>query len=359
MKTQKIVSSLLKWFVRNKRPLPWRKTQDPYRIWVSETMLQQTQVNTVIPYYRRWMRNFPSLTQLAQAPLSQVLKSWEGLGYYARARNLQRAAKIVLEKFGGKLPPSREALEKLPGIGRYTAGALASIAFNQPEPVLDGNVKRVLSRVFAVKEPVNQTAGERKLWEIAKGLLERGFVSLSSRGKGVYGDFNQALMELGALICLPENPKCSLCPLERTCQAHRLGKETFFPVKIGRVNTEKLKTVAAVIWKKGRVLLQKQPLQGRWGGLWTFPQWTLINGKREKEFLERRMEQDLGLSVQNLGPLMEIEHAFTKYRVHLRVFQGETAERGRGKWIEPQKLARLPFPKPHQKIAHWIQKSDA
>lgn len=337
-------------------------------------MLQQTQVNTVIPYYERWMKNFPHLGRLAAAPLSRVLKSWEGLGYYSRARNLHRTAKIIVKKWGGKFPDSRETLEMLPGIGGYTAGAIASIAFNKPEPILDGNVKRVLARVFALREPVDQTNGEKKLWVIAhelvvgvglvpaRGVTHRAPTRGAPTGAGLkyrYGDFNQSLMELGALVCLPENPKCFACPLGKTCQAHRLKKEMEFPVRAHREKTERLKTVAVVIWKNGRVLLEKQPLRARWGGLWMFPQWVYKNGKPERDFLKEKVQQERGVEIRRLRPKAEIEHGFTKYRVRLRVYEGEALSHNglpaMTRWIKPEKLALLPLPRPHQKIAALIQ----
>ena len=339
-------------------------------------MLQQTQVKTVIPYYERWVKAFPTLAVLARSPLSRVLKLWEGLGYYSRARNLHRASKIILKKWGGKLPASRAELQTLPGIGRYTAGAIASIAFNQPEPILDGNVKRVLARIFALKESVDQTKGGKKLWETAEALVEA-----SHRP----GDFNQSLMELGALVCLPENPRCETCPVESRCEAHRLNRETDFPVKARAVKIEDLKTVAAVIWKKGRVLVERQPLNAQWGGLWMFPQWIYTNGKEEKLFLKEKMRSHFGLRIENFKPKTEIEHSFTKYRVQLKVYEGRCyraviarspAAFRRGdeaiskqrllrphlerrlamtRWTSPKKLSTLPLPSPHQKIAEAIR----
>ncbi len=312
-------------------------------------MLQQTQVNTVLPYYERWVKSFSTLPRLAKAPLSQVLKAWEGLGYYSRARNLHKTAKIILKKWGKKFPDSRETLETLPGIGRYTAGAIASIAFDQAEPILDGNVKRVLARIFALKNAVDTGAGQKKLWEISKMLVE-------SSGRKC-GDFNQSLMELGALVCLPENPKCLACPVEKICLAHRLKKETAFPVKSREEKTEKIQTVAAVIWKKGRVLLEKQPLRARWGGLWLFPQWKMDPRGSETEFL-RKKTKDLGIQIDEFRPKTEIKHGFTKYRIRLRVFEGEALSHNGFpplmRWIRPEKLQGLPFPSPHQKIAALI-----
>jgi len=386
-----MISLLVRWFRKNQRPLPWRQTRDPYCIWISETMLQQTQVSTVIPYYDRWMKKFPNLRALARAPLSRVLKAWEGLGYYSRARNLYRTSRIVLRKYRGKLPDSSEELMKLPGIGRYSAGAIASIAFGKKEPVLDGNVKRVLSRVFALKEAVDTSNGEKKLWEISRTLVGAGLPRPVTRARslrpppglrpewvGDYGpigpegprpyhrtpffnpgEFNQALMELGALVCLPENPQCSICPLGNICRAHRLGKETEFPLKARRQRLEKLNTVAVVIWKNGRVLLERQPLRARWGGLWMFPQWIHRNGKGETEFLKAKARQEFGTYLQAVKPRMEIEHGFTKYRVRLRVYEGKAVgtycNTSLQRWCHPKDLTHLPLPSPHQKIAESIQ----
>lgn len=354
----RIPRSLLRWFAENKRNLPWRRSRDPYKIWVSEIMLQQTQVDTVIPYYQRWMKRFPNLGSLASAPLSRVLKAWEGLGYYARARNLHKTARMVVRRLGGKFPLSAEELRELPGIGRYTAGAILSIAFNQPEPILDGNVKRVLSRLFALKEAVDTQTGEKKLWEISRDLV----VGVGAGAMFSYGDFNQALMELGALVCLPENPKCGVCPVENLCEAHRLKRETKFPVKLRHQKTEALKTVALVAWKNGRVLLEKQPLRSRWGGLWMFPQWILSDGKGQKQFLQEKAREDFKIEFKRLRRGMMIKHGFTKYRVKLHVYDGETlsapaviAGLAMTRWVTPRRLARLPLPAPHQKIARQIQ----
>ncbi len=379
MEQKKITPSLLRWFHRNKRDLPWRKTKDPYRIWVSEVMLQQTQVETVIPYYHRWLSAFPTIKALAGASLSEVLKLWEGLGYYARARNLHRAAKMIVKNHGRKFPDSAEALRRLPGIGRYTAGAIASIAFNEPEPILDGNVKRVLSRLGAMREPIDSSEGERKLWQWARTLVE---VEPSKAG-----DFNQSLMELGALICLAERPKCSICPVWRFCEAHRLKKEEDFPVKSRREKVERLRTVAAVVRRRGRLLLEKQPLHGRWGGLWTFPHWVHKNGADESEFLKNRLRRELGIRVTRLRPKMTVEHGFTKYRVRLEVYEGRVSSlRARqssaaGEAISvawrllrrpcclrrrqqgllamtifesASDLSHLPIPRPHQKIVQAL-----
>lgn len=418
----RIPRSLLCWFDKNKRNLPWRRSRDPYKIWVSEIMLQQTQVDTVIPYYQRWMRRFPDLESLASASLPQVLKAWEGLGYYARARNLHKTARIIAKKQGGKFPDSAEELMKLPGIGRYTAGAIASIAFNQPEPVLDGNVKRVLSRVFALRIPIDTSRGEEKLWQISRNLVvdvekrKRGLSPLLGTVPFSFGDLNQALMELGALVCVPEGPRCNVCPLSRLCKAHSLGKELTFPRRLRREKIEPLKTAAAIIRRNGKVLLQKQPKEGRWGGLWMFPQWVIRNGKNERQLLKDNLRKEFGLEARHLIPRFTVKHGFTKYRIRLRVYEGkstlptsviasamfgksirhaerseasrksgilrpsgpqndgveiphefiehstrnsvrQTTRRAITKWVLPSQLARLPLPAPHQKIAKAVLES--
>ena len=259
---------LLSWYARNKRDLPWRRTKDPYRIWVSEVMLQQTQVDTVIPYYERWMKRFPTINALAKASLDEVLKVWEGLGYYARARNLHKAAKLIREEHKGKFPDSYEEIHRLPGIGDYTAGAISSIAFNLPTPVLDGNVTRVLCRLFAIRQDPKSPKTQEKLWRLAGSLLP----------KKNPGDFNQALMELGALVCLPELPRCLFCPLPSACEARKIGLELSLPVRTQKKPLPTVSVSVALLWKDGKLLIQRRPEQGLLGGLWEFP-----GGKIEKE----------------------------------------------------------------------------
>ena len=215
---------MLTWYDKNARSLPWRGTDDPYAIWVSEVMLQQTRVETVIPYYKRWMELFPTMQDLANAPEESVLKAWEGLGYYSRARNFQAAARQVLENHGGRLPDSIKDLEKLPGVGRYTAGALASLVYGKDEPALDGNIRRVLARLIDLSIPARSPQGEEILWDVARELVPTGKA----------GDFNQALMDLGATVCTPRNPDCSKCPLQPFCRARSLGIQEERPVKTNR-----------------------------------------------------------------------------------------------------------------------------
>ncbi len=241
--------------------MPWRETRAPYRILVSEIMLQQTQVQTVIPYYHRFVKTFPSFKALARAPLNRVLKRWEGLGYYSRARNLHALAKQVMRKHHGKLPRTYQEILRFPGIGRYTAGAVLSIAYDQPYPVLDGNVQRVLTRYFLIQNNIKELATQKKLWDLAARLVPQKNA----------GDYNQALMELGAMICTARAPACVQCPLRPGCQAFQTGLQEQLPVK------DKAKTVplyqigAGIIWKGNHILIGQRPLKGLLGGLWEFP----------------------------------------------------------------------------------------
>ncbi len=303
-------------------------------------MLQQTQVATVIPYYERWFKSFPSLSALAEAPLSKTLELWAGLGYYRRVRMLHQAACYIQEKLQGKIPETAEELRKLPGIGRYTAGAIASIAWGEKTPVLDGNVIRIFTRIFAVAQSVDRPATLERLWSIAASFVA---------GKNP-GDLNQALMELGATVCFPSNPHCARCPVKKSCAAHRKGRELFYPVRSQKDRYEKLTTAALVLKnKKNEVWLEKQPEQGRWGGLWMFPFWT-----HKKEMLE-----ELSPSCSKPVLFLIVPHAFTKYRITLEVF-GSLAKtrvswkRPCGRWFPIGKLARIAFPSPHRKIAQAL-----
>jgi A/G-specific adenine glycosylase len=254
-------STLLRWYDRHRRDLPWRRTADPYAIWVSEVMLQQTQVSVVIPYWETFLHRFPDVPALASAPLDEVLAAWRGLGYYARARNLHRAAQALLEKHGGRLPPEVEALGALPGFGRYTVGAVGSIAFGLPVPLVDGNVARVLARLFALEGSPGNPAWERTLWRLAAALV------VGERP----GDWNQALMELGATVCRPEQPVCLLCPVRIHCRALASGRVDAIPAVRPRAHRRPLHLAVAVMRRGDAVLLVRRPEIGLFGGLWELP----------------------------------------------------------------------------------------
>ncbi|NOU35198.1 MAG: A/G-specific adenine glycosylase [Kiritimatiellaceae bacterium] len=305
---------LLPWFETNARDLPWRRNRTPYRVWVSEIMLQQTRVDTVIPYYRRWMKAFPSWKALACAPQSDVLKCWEGLGYYSRARNLHAAAKIISDEFGGKIPSSVADLKKLPGIGAYTAAAISSLAFNEDAAVVDGNVVRVLSRLFVFGGDTRSTAGKKQMQVWADGLLV----------KGRAGQFNEAMMELGALVCLPKNPKCPECPLSKSCAAFAGGAPDKFPVMRKKKKVPHIVVGAAVAAnRKGEVLIAQRKQDDMLGGLWEFP-----GGKQEpdetiQECVARELSEELGIKTAVGEHLMTVKHAYSHFTMTMHVHRAK------------------------------------
>lgn len=312
---QQVVSALLDWWDEGHAELPWRQRRDPYAIWVAEVMLQQTQVATVVPYYERWMARLPTVEALAAASLDEVLKLWEGLGYYSRARHLRDAAQMVVEQYDGRLPGTASELLKLKGIGRYTAGAIASIAFGEPAPILDGNVTRVLSRLFDVTDDVTATATKKRLWQLATELVpaERP------------GDFNQALMELGQRVCLPANPLCLHCPLSVYCLARQRGTQLERPVRPARPGTPHYDVVAAVIWQngqigEGRFLIAQRPLDGLLGGLWEFPGGKQEAGETLPQALQREIAEELDIEIEVRRFLTHVKHAYTHFRITLHAF---------------------------------------
>jgi A/G-specific adenine glycosylase len=311
-----IAPLLLAWWDAGHADLPWRRTRDPYAVWVSEVMLQQTQIATVIPYYERWMARFPTVAALAGASLDEVLKLWEGLGYYSRARNLHAAAQQVMAEHDGRLPTTAAGLMDLRGIGRYTAGAVASIAFDEPAPVLDGNVIRVLSRLVDLPDDVTQTATRNALWQLAADLVP------AKRP----GDYNQALMELGQSVCLPGNPLCLLCPLARVCLARQRGTQAERPVRPPRKRTPHYDVVAGVIWATGtpaadgRFLITQRPLDGMLGGLWEFPGGKQEAGESLEAALVREIREELAIPITPGAHLITVAHAYTHFRITLHAF---------------------------------------
>jgi A/G-specific adenine glycosylase len=277
---------------------------------VSEIMLQQTRVETVIPYYERWLEKFPDIPFLAQASQQEVLSAWEGLGYYSRARNLHQAAQIVMAEFDGRLPQEVDQLMQLPGIGRYTAGAIASIAFGKDEPVLDGNIRRLLSRIFDVRHPARSAAGEKQLWQLAGDYLLPGSAA----------EYNQALMELGALVCTPRQPRCGECPLSRRCLANTLGIQEERPVKVFRPPLPHHVITAAVIQENKQFLIARRPPGGLLGGMWEFPGGKLLPGEDLRQGLEREICEELGIKIQIGSSLGIYQHAYTHFRVTLHAF---------------------------------------
>ncbi len=346
-----IARLLLKWYDQNARRLPWRDQPTPYRVWVSEIMLQQTRVETVVPYFNRWMERFPTLESVAQASEQAVLQLWEGLGYYSRARNLHKAALVVMQKYAGQIPSDPAELEKLPGIGRYTAGALASIAFGQAAPALDGNIRRVLARVFNVSLPIQSKEGQQRLWELARQELP------PQRA----GDYNQALMDLGSAICTPRAPACLICPIVSECAAFALGVQAERPVREEKAPVPHYTVTAAVIQREGEaglILLAKRPSKGLLGGLWEFPGGKLEAGESLPEGLAREIREELGVEITVGEAYGVYTHAYTHFKVTLHAFlcqlkKGEpqpiTASELR--WVKPEQMSDFPMGKIDRQIA--------
>jgi A/G-specific adenine glycosylase len=329
-KTQeKFRRDLVRWYRRHHRKLPWRATRDPYSIWVSEIMLQQTRVDVVRDYYRRWLRAFPGVKALANAPAHRVLKLWEGLGYYSRARNLHRAARLLAREHQGQVPATVDALMALPGIGRYTAGAIASIAFDQRVPLVDGNVARVFARVFGITGNVTKPATQKLLWVTAESLLPAKHP----------GTFNQALMELGALVCAPANPRCDTCPLRSVCVAYKTGRQEELPNRGPRRKSVRVTHDAAWVRRGRRFLLQKRPATGLLAGMWQLP---ALTGKADR-------------------PLLTLRHNITNKTITLRVFEGRRSSRrntpANHRWFSPKDLPHLTLPAAQRRAVEQLLSS--
>lgn len=345
---------LLTWYDEQARDLPWRETHEPYAIWISEIMLQQTQVATVIPYFERWMERFPTVQALAEAPLDAVLKMWQGLGYYARARNLHKAAQLVVSDYDGQLPNTVEELLKIPGIGQYTAGAIASIAFGMRAPALDGNLKRVFARLTALEEPINRRPGEKALWAIAETLLPEERV----------GDWNQALMDLGAMICISRTPRCLLCPLLGHCKAQKRGWQTTIPVKISRRPRPHYTVTAGVIWddKHEKILIAQRPTDKMLGGLWEFPGGKCEANESLHACLQRELQEELAIEVELGDKITTIEHGYTHFTITLHAFhcthkRGEPQLLGVAdfRWVQPAELDAFAWPKTDLQIIEALR----
>lgn len=341
------VRDLLDWFAREGRDLPWRRTRDPYRIWVAEVMLVQTQVSTVIPYYERFLAQFPSVAALAAAPLDDVLKAWEGLGYYARARQLHRAAQEVVARHGGRVPTDPKALRALPGVGEYMAGALLSIAFGCDEPALDGNVRRVLSRLYHVTGDPAASATLAELGRLARSMVPHGAA----------GAFNQALMDLGATVCTPRRPRCDACPLAAYCRARALDAQEAVPARRRRPPTPHYEVCAAVIRRDGRVLIAQRPADGLLGGLWEFPGGKQKPGETLRECLAREIREELAVDIAVDEEIVTVPHAYTHFRITLHAFhcclvagEPQAIACADWRWVRLDELDQFAFPAADRKV---------
>jgi A/G-specific adenine glycosylase len=350
--TPQIVSPLLVWYNAQAAELPWRGAS-AYRVWLSEIMLQQTQIETVLPYYTRFVEMYPQIHDLAAASLDEVLKLWEGLGYYSRARNLHKTARIVADELQGEFPHTVAGLLQLPGIGRYTAGAIASIAFNQQAAVLDGNVIRVFSRLLDLADDVTETTVKNRLWTIAEQLVP----------EQQPGNYNQALMELGQKICTPRSPKCGICPINTYCRAYANGTQAERPVKKQRETTPHYDVAAGIIRDaQGRLLIAQRPLEGLLGGLWEFPGGKQEQGETLAECLKRELREELAIEVSVGEFFVKVQHAFTHFKITLHAFEchyegatppytePQTLQAANWAWVTEAELANYGFGKADREI---------
>jgi A/G-specific adenine glycosylase len=349
-----ISQPLLEWYAIHARQLPWRDHPDPYAIWISEIMLQQTRVETVVDYFTNWMQTFPDIVTLANSSEQDVLRQWEGLGYYSRARNIHKTARILQSDFDGQLPADLQTLQKLPGIGRYTAAAITSMAFGMNQAALDGNIRRILSRIFDVSLPIRTPAAEKLFWELAEENLPPGQA----------GNYNQALMDLGATICLPGKPKCLLCPLQQHCLAFERGVQEQRPVIPEKKPVSHYIVTAAILEHNQHFLLAQRPANGLLGGLWEFP-----GGKQEEnetlpEALQREIMEELGCEISVEAHFGEYQHAYTHFRVTLHAFicslikgEPQPIEASQLAWVRAEQLSDYPMGKIDRQIAETLRKN--
>ncbi|MBN1816210.1 MAG: A/G-specific adenine glycosylase [Sedimentisphaerales bacterium] len=352
-RSKTIATALLTWYRSKARILPWRQTRDPYCIWISEIMLQQTRVTAVIPFFKRFISAFPTVKALANAKIDTVLKHWEGLGYYSRARNLHAAARTICMEYEGNLPTDVTRLRTLPGIGRYTAGAIASIAFGADEPVLDGNVVRVLCRMECIEADPRQAQIQERLWALVRGLIPKGQAS----------DLNQALMELGAMICLPKNPQCLICPARQYCLALLHQKQQSIPFRSKKKPLPRYTIAVGVIWKQGRILIDRRNADGLLGGMWEFPGGKKKKGESLRQTVTREVWEEVGLEIDVQKKITAVPHAYSHFRICLHAFHcqwtsGKARPLGCDKvrWIWPSQLKQYAFPAANQKIIACLEK---
>ncbi len=333
------------WYKKNARDLPWRETSDPYKIWISEVMLQQTTVNAVIPYFERWIKAFPKVESVATASREEILRCWQGLGYYERARNIHKAAKIICSDHDGQVPSDPEKLKRLPGFGAYTRGAVLSIAFDQRHPVIDANVRRVLMRYRGLEGYANNSQ-DQKIKEFLETILPRRNVRI----------FNQALMELGALICR-RKPSCLVCPLQSSCLAFQKGLQDTIPSPKKRMTIE-VNVAVALIEKGGRYFIQQRPSKGLFADLWEFPGGKIEKGESPREALHREIQEELNVGIQSATPLFKVIQFYTQFRARLHVFQCQLhpypPSDGTHKWVQLKRMQQYPMPSGSVKIVNKL-----
>jgi A/G-specific adenine glycosylase len=344
---QKFQTNLISWYNDEFRDLPWRQTSNPYNIWISEIMLQQTQVKKVIPYYERFIEAFPTVKHLADADLDNVLKLWEGLGYYARARNLYKAAKVVVEQFNNTFPTNVEDVKSLPGIGDYSAAAIMSIAYGADMPVIDGNVNRVLSRLFRVDVDPKSTEGRQLMQQKAELLFAHGQA----------GTYNQAIMELGAMICTPKSPKCLLCPVNDLCEAQQYNQQSDYPVKSPKKQRPHKQIAVGIVFKGNEILIDQRKPEGMLGGLWEFPGGHVQDGESHQQAVVREVKEELDVDVVVKAHFATIEHQYSHFTISLHAYlcdyksgRPKAIECDDWKWVKKEELLDYAFPRANGKI---------
>jgi len=356
--------ALLDWYGEHRRALPWREDKDPYKIWVSEVMLQQTRVDTVIPYYEKFIARYPTLEDLARAEEADVLKLWEGLGYYARARNLLQGVREVAARYGGQVPDTKEDILTIKGIGSYTAGAILSIAYGRPVPAVDGNVLRVMSRLFAIGEDIGKTATKKRIEALVKRLIPADDPS----------SFNQGLMELGSLVCLPRSPDCPRCPVQRFCQAYRAGTVEVYPVKAKKVRPKPVGLAAAVLWREGKVLIRRRPEDGLLAGMWEFPtavwdgsfeRWQKLSRNEKLYWLQGQLRAAYPFQFSQPRYLLPLRHVFSHLKWDGEVYEFHvtssdlfpaSADSPEMRWVRVEDLADFAFPVPYRNIVRHVSR---
>jgi len=343
-----------RWYDANRRELPWRRTSDPYAIWVSEVMLQQTQVKTAIPYYHRFLSRFPDVVRLAKADEQSVLKAWEGLGYYSRARNMHKASRLIVDQLSGQLPVDWSGMRQLPGVGDYIAAAVLSIAHGEPFAVVDGNVKRVLARLFRVEVPVNRVADHAVYQSRADQLLDTADP----------GRHNQALMELGAVVCTPKQPDCSQCPIGRFCGAMQAGEVYLYPLRVASRRIPKKKHVSGIVMKNGRLLLTRRPVHGLLAGLWEFPGGLADGNEALPSTCVESIAETTGLKVAVDRKLVTVHHTYTHFKLQMEVYlcrwlSGKVCLKGPAafRWVSMETLSQFPLHKAVHKALPALAKA--
>jgi A/G-specific adenine glycosylase len=339
------------WYTLNHRKLPWRQTEDPYKIWISEIMLQQTTVQAVIPYYKKWMKLFPDIRTLSEAPLQHVLCTWQGLGYYQRAKNLHKASKIIGERYEGRIPQKYEDLMRIPGFGPYTTAAVLSFAFDKPYPVMDANVRRVSMRLMRMHRKASPKNDRELLRYLAPILPQKSM-----------GIFNQALMELGSLICKPKNPLCLLCPISEYCESFKKGEQEIIP-QLKKRTYSKIEAVVGIIKERGKYLIQKRPSTGLLADLWEFPGGKIKTNEKPEEALKREIKEELGTEATPGELLITVQHAYTQFRVKLYAYlcsiDSEPLLREKNhRWVTLKSIRNFPLPSGSVKIVKYLEERE-